>query len=101
MTFSWHTQTRPDPISGQISEGGLKRTALIAKARKVVGWFPHAETSSAPVVDAHTQVGSQRKGLMMPTYAPASATPDMSSYAHAITHGMHTTKYTNRQRASS
>ena len=78
MTFSWHTQTRPDPSDGKISVFGSQRTALVAKARKVVGWSPHAETSSAPVVDAHTQVGSQRKGLMMPskTFSAALALQD-------------------------
>ena len=82
MTFSWHTQTRPDPVSGQISEGGLQRTALIAKARKVVGWSPHAETSSAPVVDAHTQVGSQHPRTRTPSRTACTQPSTQTDSAH-------------------
>jgi hypothetical protein len=54
----------------------MRRTELVAKARRVVGLSPHSETSSAPVVDTHTWVGSKRKSQDMDTEGEVDRTAE-------------------------
>ena len=71
----------------------MRRTELVAKARRVVGLSPHSETSSAPVIDTHTRVGSKRKSQDMDTEgevdrtveAVAETTTALSAVAETVT----------------
>jgi len=55
---------------------GTQRNALVAKARKVVGLPPRAETSSAPVVDTPARVGSKRKSQVLDTEGEVDRTAE-------------------------